>query len=308
MNAEKTSGTCRICGAERLRPYFSLGPDRFFRCRDCGLIQIFPLPQIQTGDDYLGYDLDRYRTFVRQFLVPQFRRGLRLIMEFKSGGRLLDVGCGTGEFLRLAQEAGFAVQGVEPSATAAEMAERSGEVFHGELADFHLQESVYDVITLWSVLEHVPAPFSFLGMLRQTLRDDGVVGLRIPTARGLLPLTALWLYRITAGRIRTPLAAVYQTDWHYKHFYYYSLRNLRVLLRESGFEILCVRRENSYDLESLKYRMAYLPQNPVTRLAYQAALWAILRLSNLFGRQDELVMIAKKASERSDRFSLLAPE
>lgn len=288
------AGCCLVCGQGRLVPHFVLDNHRYYKCRHCGLIQVRPLPLIGTGDDYSALDLGKYRLFTRLFLVPQYGRALRMIRRFKPGGSLLDIGCGTGEFLGLAREAGFDATGVEPSSTACLIAAVDNKVIAGEWRDVPIEEGAYDVITLWSVLEHIPDPFPFLDKVRGALKSNGILALRVPTSQGLLPLAALWFYRLSGRRIKAPLRAVYQTEWHYAHFYYYSRWGIGLLLRKCRFKIAAVRGENSFDIKSLKYRMDYLPKAFIRRAAVQSALFLIKTASNLLGRRDEMVIIAGK--------------
>jgi 2-polyprenyl-3-methyl-5-hydroxy-6-metoxy-1,4-benzoquinol methylase len=258
---------------------------------------MFPLPKsLALGDDYTGYDLERQRQFIRLFFVPQHRRALRLISKYKSGGRLLDVGCGTGEFLELARKAGFLTFGVEPSKTAYLIARQDHPVVRGELRDISLKEDFFEVVTLWSVLEHVLDPISFLKKIRLNLRKDGILGLRVPSSRGLLVSLALWLYRLSAEKIKRPLAVIYQLEWHYKHFYFYDRKNIALLLKKCGFEILADYDESGYNIKSLDFRMDYLPRSKGLRILFKAALFLILQLSRLLRRQEELIVLARKSS------------
>lgn len=289
--------TCSICGETRLRLYFAFSAFVYLRCRSCGLIQMGLLPvNLPPGDDYVGYDLERQRKFLRVFFGPRYRKALQLIKQYRKGGRLLDVGCGTGEFLDEAVAAGFSVLGVEPSTTAFLIARTRHPVVHGELGDVGLSEDSFDVVTLWSVLEHVLDPFSFLDRVRFILKRGGILALRLPSSRGLLPRAARWLYRASGGLVKRPLVVIYQLDWHYKHFYSYNPENLALLLRKSGFEILRHEEEASFNLPSLDLRMDYLPRSPLLRLLLKAALSGLLCLSRLLHRQDEMVVLARKTA------------
>jgi SAM-dependent methyltransferase len=248
---------------------------------------------MERGDDYAGCDLDRQRTFTRLFWVPQYRRAMALIKRFKTRGRLLDVGCGTGEFLDVARESGFAAFGIEPSETAGRVARQRHAVFHGELGDVNLEAGAYDIVTFWSVLEHIPDPVPFLKTIRRALKTDGILALRIPSSSGLLPSLAYWLYRGSGGAIDYPLKVIYQLDWHYQHVFFYDRQNATRLLGQCGFEVVAGQAESSFDVPSLDARMDYVPKDPVRRAGFRAAMAAILFLSRLFGRQDEIVLIAK---------------
>jgi SAM-dependent methyltransferase len=257
-----------------------------------------PLPEVlKPGDDYCGYDLKKHQKFARAFLVPQYNRAIQLIQRYKKEGSLLDVGCGAGEFLEVAQEAGFLPAGIEPSQTACRIARQKNNVIRGELKDIDLKENSFDVVTLWSVLEHVLDPFAFLNKIHFSLRAEGILALRVPSSRGLLPSLALWLYKISAGKIDYPLRVIYQLKWHYKHVFFYSWKNVAVLLNTCGFEILEARAENSFDIKSLAYRMDYLPKEKICQIAFKTALFLILEFSCLLRRQDELVLVARKSQK-----------
>src|SRR2546422_247819 len=90
-------------------------------------------------------------------------------------GRLLDVGCGSGQFLAQMQQLGWEVMGVEPDPVAAGVAHR---MFHlnvasGTLEGARLPESSFDVVTMNHVIEHVPDPIGSLRECNRVLREGG---------------------------------------------------------------------------------------------------------------------------------------
>ncbi|MGB7295249.1 MAG: class I SAM-dependent methyltransferase [Candidatus Aminicenantales bacterium] len=296
MKTIRKTKACSLCGSGALAPQFSLQGYHFFRCRNCGLIQMIPLPCRESGrDDYTGYDLEKQRRFVRLFWIPQYERALGLIRRFKKRGNLLDVGCGTGEFLEVAERAGFTGAGIEPSETAARIARTNHPVIQGELEDARLAPASFDVVTLWSVLEHVGDPSAFLERIKALLKDDGLLALRIPSSQGLLPILAHGIHRLSAGAVRYPLQIIYQLDWNYPHVFFYNPKNAGLLLRKCGFEVVAARRESSFDVRSLDLRMDYMPADPALRLLFKTAMFAICQLGRIFSRQDEIVLVARKA-------------
>jgi len=286
---------CSLCRRPGLRPYFELRNARYWRCPNCGLIQMHPLLVPEgAAEDYAGYDLERYGEFLRAFRVPQYLRDAALIRKYSPGGNLLDVGCGTGEFLDVAERNGFSAFGLEPSKNAYEIARRTHPVVRGELRDISFRDGGFDAVTAWSVLEHVPDPLDFLGRIRALLKRGGVLAVRVPDARGLLPFLALFLYRISFGLFASPLAILYQLDWNYKHLYGHDRKTLRRLMESSGLEVLTCLRENSFNRRSMDLRMCYLPVKPVSRKPIIAALGVVGFLAKLIGREDEIVLIARK--------------
>jgi SAM-dependent methyltransferase len=255
-----------------------------------------PLPEDrEAGEDYAGFDLNTYRKFMAAFRMPQYERDISFIRKYASGGRLLDVGCGTGEFLDVAGRNGFQAFGLEPSRKAFDIARKGRNVVRGELRNVEFKEEFFDAVTLWSVLEHIPAPSPFLGRTRAILKKGGILALRIPDAKGLLPSLALGLYKISLGRIASPLSVLYQLDWHYKHFYGYDRRTAGRLLDANGFEVIDLRSENGFDYRSLDLRLEYISGSRFARKAVRGALGAVLILAKLLRKEDELVLIARKS-------------
>lgn len=102
------------------------------------------------------------------------------------GGRLLDVGCGNGGFLMLANQAGWQVEGLDFDASAVHAARSRGlEVHHGGIEVLDERSGCYDVITLCHVIEHVHDPVATLRRLRVLLKPGGVLWLDTPNLSSL---------------------------------------------------------------------------------------------------------------------------
>jgi 2-polyprenyl-3-methyl-5-hydroxy-6-metoxy-1,4-benzoquinol methylase len=114
------------------------------------------------------------------------RRGRFRHIPLPTGKRLLDVGCGGGLFLRISKKLGAIEQGVEPSAYAADQAQKQGlRVFCGTLESFAEQTPAdvkFDIITASHVLEHVPEPVATLRTMRRFLAPQGFIWIAVPNA------------------------------------------------------------------------------------------------------------------------------
>lgn len=96
-------------------------------------------------------------------------------------GRLLDVGCGNGDFLQLAQRAGWQAVGVEPDPKAVAIARTRGLTVHqGGLETLHTESEAYDGITLNHVIEHVHDPRTTLTHCYRLLKPGGWLWLETP--------------------------------------------------------------------------------------------------------------------------------
>ena len=133
---------------------------RIVECRSCDLVYMNPRPHHQSvQDNYAAVEDTRYLE-EEQGRVETFTESLDHVRQYMPDGHLLDVGCHVGTFLTIAEQAGFQVTGVEPSAWASGIARGriSGPVHRGAVEDAPLPEGGYDAVTLWDVIEHLPDP------------------------------------------------------------------------------------------------------------------------------------------------------
>jgi SAM-dependent methyltransferase len=105
---------------------------------------------------------------------------------WRGRGRYLDVGCGSGSVLGVAQALGWQVAGVEVDEAAARKARRfSPRVHAGDLLGAPFAAGEFDVVTSFHVLEHVPDPVAAVRRMLEWLDRDGLLVLEVPNAGGL---------------------------------------------------------------------------------------------------------------------------
>jgi 2-polyprenyl-3-methyl-5-hydroxy-6-metoxy-1,4-benzoquinol methylase len=108
-------------------------------------------------------------------------RYVRQLARPREDARVLDVGCGNGEFLLEMRAAGWSAQGLETDARAVARAREHGlDVRHGALGDGVYPARSFDAVTLSHVLEHLHDPVGTLRTCREILRDDGVLWIATP--------------------------------------------------------------------------------------------------------------------------------
>jgi SAM-dependent methyltransferase len=118
------------------------------------------------------------------FLLPFRRRQVEAQVRFlhhKPEGRLLDVGCGSGEWLLAMRDLGWEVEGVDFDGDAVQAAAEQGVlVRRGVLEDQHYPAGSFDAVTLNHVIEHVPDPLATLRECARVLRPGGDLVLFTP--------------------------------------------------------------------------------------------------------------------------------
>ena len=227
---------CLFCGSAALEPlyegirdHYGIDQDtrRFVRCRDCGSATLDPLPTPEElaalySSDYTfkpARESSALRRFLqtvewRCFYEPGYRRRVALIRELTGlhAGRVLEVGCGSGLFLRHLRTAGYAVEGVETSkGDVAYARESSGlTVFEGVLEELPLEPARYDAVVMVYVLEHIPDPAATLTRIHTLLKPGGwtVLGLPVMDSGQARWLGARWSAITEAPRhVAIPSAA-----------------------------------------------------------------------------------------------------
>ena len=188
-------------------------------------------------NDYLnatyGYQIEP-ATRAGRFIVPLLPRHRELADEHvrhlrlpEGRPRLLDLGCGEGEFLAEMQSLGWSVEGIDPSTDAVATARARGvQARQGTLEEGMLETASLDAITFRLVLEHLRDPIGALAECRRALKPDGVLWIATPS--------------LDAGAHR-----VFGRHWIHleppRHAVVYTLSALSGGLSRVGFEVVDVR-------------------------------------------------------------------
>jgi SAM-dependent methyltransferase len=199
-----TSMQCPVCSGASSFAFKKLADD-YFRCH-CGFVFIWPRP----GEQYLQ---DRYRQHGEEywanervlkftFSPSKSQREIRFLRSFSSGGKLLDIGCSTGSFVRAALDAGFDAEGVDISSPAIACGKKLGlplrclDVLNDPLPD------KYDIVSMWATLEHLPDPMRHLKRARELLRPEGLLLVSVPNFAGVTQkLIGKWDRYVGAGHL-----------------------------------------------------------------------------------------------------------
>lgn len=218
------------------RPDWWLGlPGDFawHRCPDCDLLFLSPRPTPATIAYYYPTHYAAYRPAIddERWAILRWKRRRNLKSQIEgvdrraATGRLLDVGCATGNYPAEMRRLGWQAQGVELQPEAAAYArQRFGlDVFTGDLLAAHLPAGHFDAVTLWDVLEHTHNPLAILQEVQRLLKPGGLVAFSIPdpNSREAHSFGPAWIG--------------YDAP---RHLYLFGDNSLTHLLRQSGLEIM----------------------------------------------------------------------
>ena len=279
-----------ICGADDYSIVIEKIPSgRLVKCNVCGMHYANPRLLRLLVKDATGKDLnpevdeDKVREPERWRKTFQFR--IRKLNEhLPSRGRLLDVGCYAGFFLRAANDDGWEAYGVEPTVGGVLYAREklNLDVQVGTLEEAKYESKRFNALTLLEVIEHVPDPNSVLSEANRVLKPNGILLIETPTIKN-------WYYRLLKGKWRHFISG---------HFWFFSEEALSALLETHGFEpleVLCVGRYTS-----VRHIVGVLNQH--FRLASVIAEFVFVKLLRLggvtlyFNFGDNMLIVARKKS------------
>ncbi len=232
--------TCNLCGGidfVDFLPAYSRSEGlqeklRLVKCRRCGLVTLAPTPSWDQLSKF--YPRSYYAGGPSEGLLARLADSLDSVRRGKpetKRGRLLDVGCGNGDFLASMATLGIEVYGVEPSESGYAICKSRGlNVQNAFLDQTEFREEYFDVITINHVLEHVPDPSLTLRQIRRLLKPDGILIVQVPNLDS-------FAFRVSGA--------------HYlhldvpRHLSHFSKSTLVGLLKKEDFRIVRIRFPSS---------------------------------------------------------------
>jgi len=189
------------------------------RCADCThAFSVYPSKDLWENYEEVVDPSYLERQEERNLTFPQV---LEALVQYLPAGRLLDVGCATGDFLKVAQRY-YQVEGLEPSQYLADIARGRGFTVHSMKLGEIPSDPGYDILTLWGVIEHFESLKEECGHIHHVLKPGGLV--------------ALW----TGDRCSWPARLLGRKWWHIQgqHMHFFSRRSIARLFSDLGFELV----------------------------------------------------------------------
>jgi 2-polyprenyl-3-methyl-5-hydroxy-6-metoxy-1,4-benzoquinol methylase len=237
--------TCPLCGDNKLQIILEAKDHtvshqlfKIVQCYNCSLRITQDLPAAAHIGDY--YQSDQYishsdtdRGFINKLYHIVRKRTLarkRKLVQKSTGirkGNLLEIGSGTGAFLKTMKEEGWSVTGLEPDEGARNIAKRLYDLSLSDTGSFpDLPPAHYNAITLWHVLEHVHELHYYVQQLKTLLTDEGRIFIAVPN------------YTSADAKIYKQFWAAYDVP---RHLYHFSPRSMELLMSMHGLKVLGIK-------------------------------------------------------------------
>lgn len=214
---------CPWCGSDKaqinlwLKDEFLTKEDfHICECLNCGLLYTMPRPtKERIGEYYKSEEYYSHKENKKGFIPKIYEKVKKSNLKYKyklatkgiSVGKMLDIGCGVGDFLHKAETQGWECIGVEPSEEAKAIARERTKakiIKSEELEKF--PDQIFDVITMWHVLEHVDNIRWQVEQLQRLIKPNGRIVIALPN------------YKSYDGQYYKEKWAAYDVPRHLNHF------------------------------------------------------------------------------------------
>ena len=221
---------CPLCEVEPVEFAVDYQGFHLCKCAKCGLQFQSPrltfdelADKVYTADYCPGHEESgTEKAFSRQLATFEKMLGKR--------GRILDVGCGSGAFLRFAERHGWATFGADIRLSP-ETEGLTCPLWEGRLTEIDFGDEKFDVIRFNHVIEHLQNPLQELARCRELLSPGGIVFVGVPNLAGISP---------TIKNLQSRLGLKKKLWRHYAathHLYFFTPRTLRMMVERAGFRV-----------------------------------------------------------------------
>ena len=195
----ETLNSCPVCEKNETVHYLT-AKDHFLTkeeftivsCTNCGFRFLNPRPsqneifRYYNSVEYISHDAGKNSLFSILYKIIRNRaikNKYHILEKYSDGKNLLDIGCGTGEFLLFCKKSGMIVTGIEPNEKARNFAITTNNIPVFDENELEVIPSAsFDIITMWHVLEHVHNLNDRLQKIGQLIKPGGIVVIAVPNS------------------------------------------------------------------------------------------------------------------------------
>jgi len=172
---------------------------RVWCCRDCGVRFVNPQPCHTSLKEFyespefqeINYSINATRL---EYISDPRKKALyedqvALLRHHKGSGRVLDIGCGVGEFVRVSTDYGYDAEGIDLAADRIKFGQAhlglDDRIKVSSFEEF-MPAARYDFVTCWDIIEHVKNPKLMMQSIKGFLNSGGIAVIRIPITDGIM--------------------------------------------------------------------------------------------------------------------------
>src|SRR3989338_9285978 len=218
----------------------------FYQCAGCTLVQIRPFPNKKKIDKYYSYvDADNHakiknqqinflynlplgKIMLKKYIDLCYQQRYQLIIKLHTKGRILDIGCGEGSFLKKFTPEKWQRVGIEINknlARSASLKLKNTIISTKPLESASLPINKLEIITMWHVLEHINNPTLVLESIKKLINPNGYLVIEVPHGNSL--------YR-----------KIFRENWQMlllpQHLFFWTGKSIPRILKETGFQTVRV--------------------------------------------------------------------
>lgn len=148
-----------------------------YKCAGCGTVYAKKRLNKSGLNKYWSKYFSQVQTHNKELTKKRekmYKIDFDFVQQYISGGKVLDVGCGNGDFMKFFEESGFDSYGIEFGKEAAEIACKNHKVIQGEFSNLQINDK-YNVIIFRGVLQYIPNPISYLEKAISLLEKNGII-------------------------------------------------------------------------------------------------------------------------------------
>lgn len=181
---------CEICGNRNVKEKEIRG-DKGYKCDVCGFLKRYEEKKVDENFSYWENESEAEKITEAKRKLYEFT--LERAEKKCKGRKLLDVGCGIGSFLSVAEERGWESEGIEPDGRRVETGKQNGlSIRKGVLGKSDGRSGKYDLVTYWDVLIMVENPLEELKRAEEMLSENGMIYARVRNATIMRWMENIW--------------------------------------------------------------------------------------------------------------------